>query len=247
MESLILLYGIDIALIAVLAVSVISSMRKGFLRCIFSIICVVISVAVAMSLSLSAAEWSYDNILSGYVTDKVEEAMQEGIDSTSVATTVNQIVDEIPDWLKIQLEGFGIDVGNVTEDISSLKLSVHDTAEKISHDIIRPGALVLLRMLCFILIYLAARFVLGLLAGVVCGIAKLPVLKQANKWLGAATGLIKGVVLIFLLSTLLNGYSVLQSEQDKLSQAVENSAICNTVKNLDITDLSKIDLYSITE
>ncbi len=247
MEGLLLLYGVDILLVVVLAVSVISSMRKGFLRCILSIICVVIAVAAAMSLSQPAAEWSYDNILSGYVTDKVETAMQDGLDSASVATTINQIVDEIPDWLTTQLEGFGIDVGDVTDDISSLQLSVHDTAEKISHDIIRPGALVLLRMLCFILIYLAARFVLGLVAGVLCGIAKLPLLKQANKWLGALAGVIKGVALIFLLTTLLNGYASLTTEKDSVAQAVEKSAICNAVRNLDITDLTKIDLYSITE
>ena len=247
MENILLLYGIDILLIVVLAVSVISSMRKGFLKCILSIICVIAAVVAATSLSLPAAEWSYDNLISGYVTQKVEAAMQDGLDSASAALTVNQIIDEIPDILITQLESFGIDIADVTKDISSLKLSVHDTAEKISQDIIRPGALVLLRMLCFILIYLAVRFVLGVLSKFISGIAKLPLLKQANKWLGAVTGVIKGVALILLISTLLNGYASLAADGDLVAESVENSAICKAVKNSDITDLTKISLYNITE
>ncbi len=247
MEKLIVLYGLDILLIIILALTVFSSMRKGFLKCFLSLICVVAAIFVAMSFSQPAAEFCYDNVFSSYVVESVENAVDEGLESSQAAETVNQIIDNIPQFLVTHLSGFGIDVNSVSENIASLKLSTHDTAQRISDDIIRPGAVVLLKMLCFILIYLAVRFVLSFITSFVNGIAKLPVLKQVNKWLGAVIGAVKGIAVIFILCTILNGFKTFSDEDQVIAQAIDNSDLCTFVNEIDVSDLSEIDLYSITE
>lgn len=247
MENVLISYSLDILLVVVLAVTVLSSMRKGFLKCILSLICVVAAIAVAMTFSQPAAEWCYDNVLSGYIVSTVENAIEDGLDSASAATAVNQVVDEIPDFLVTQLSGFGIDINSVADEISSLKLSAQDTAGMISDSIIRPGVLVLLKMICFILIYLFVRFLLGFISGFINGVAKLPLLKQVNKGLGALIGAVKGVAIVFLICTVLNSIPLDFFEPPLIAQAVDNSFICNFVQNTDISALTEIDLYSITE
>ena len=219
----------DILLVIVFVGTVLSSMRKGFLRCILSLACVIAAIAVAMTFSQPAAEWCYDNILS------------------AAAMTVNQVIGEIPDFLVSQLTEFGIDVNAVAEEISSLKLSAQDTAEMISKDIVRPGVLVLLKMFCFILIYLIVRFLLGFLSSLIKGISKLPLLKQVNKGLGAVIGALKGVAIVFLVCTLLNAIPLDYFDPPIFAQAVDNSLICNFINNTDLSASTEIDLYSITE
>lgn len=247
MKNILISYGMDILLVIVFVGTVLSSMRKGFLRCILSLACVIAAIAVAMTFSQPAAEWCYDNILSGYIVNTVEKAIEDGLDSSAAAMTVNQVIAEIPDFLVSQLTEFGIDVNAVAEEISSLKLSAQDTAEMISKDIVRPGVLVLLKMLCFILIYLIVRFLLGFLSSLINGISKLPLLKQVNKGLGAVIGALKGVAIVFLVCTLLNAIPLDYFEPPILAQAVDNSLICNFINNTDLSALTEIDLYSITE
>ncbi len=245
MESLLLAFGIDALLIIVFAVSIISSMRRGFLSCILSLVCAAVALFAAINLSQPASEWTYDNVLSGYVVNEVEKAMTEGFDSQAAASTVSQVIEMIPDMIVNQLEDFGIDIGELSKNISEMQLSAKDTAEKISYDIIRPGALVLLKMLCFVLLFVAIRFVLGILSRFVEKVAKLPLLKGANRTLGALVGAIKGVVIAVALCMLANFLAALSGEDSTVAVCVENSRICNAVSSFEFSDLGKIDFTQI--
>ena len=45
--DLLIKFGVDIALIIVLISNVIGSMRKGFLKCILSLVCVIVALVAA--------------------------------------------------------------------------------------------------------------------------------------------------------------------------------------------------------
>lgn len=234
-------YGVDALLIILVIITVADSARRGFLRCVLSLVCVAVALFAAFRFSQPAAEWSYDNLLSEPIESKVSQALTEGFDSESAAQTVIQTIDMIPEVLTSQLSDFGVDIDSLSDQIASLKLSPDDTAQKISVEIIRPGALVLLKLICYILIFIAVRFILGLFIGLIDKLPSPAILQSANKWLGAGLGAVKGVILAFVLCLLLNALSGLFDSSGQIGIALENSRICQAVSNLGAPDLSSID------
>lgn len=235
--DLLIKFGVDIALIIVLIANVIGSMRKGFLKCILSLVCVIVALAAATTFNEPVAEWSYDSVLDSIVTEKVEESMLNGMESIDAALTVEAITQAIPQFLADSIAEIGIDISAVTESIDSLDLSTHDTAQNISQQIIKPAALVLLRMLAYVLIFVFVRFLTGMITNVFSGIVKLPILKGVNRWLGAALGAAKGIILVFSICVVLNLLSQIVKNTDVIVQAIENSNICGIISGVDFAAL----------
>lgn len=237
--DIVIKYGVDIALIIVLISTVIGSMRKGFLKCVLSLLCVIVALAAATTFNEPVAEWCYDSVLDGIVTEKVEESMLNGMESIDAALTVESITQAIPQFLTDSIAELGIDISSVTKSIDSLDLSTHDTAQNISQQIIRPAALVLLRVLAYILIFVFVRFLTGIITNIFSGIVKLPVLRSVNKLLGAILGAVKGIVLVFSIGMLLNLFAQIIKNTDVIAQAIENSNICGIISGVDFTVLMR--------
>ncbi len=230
--QLIINYGIDAVLLILLLLSIVSSMRKGFLKCVLSLICAVAALTVAASFNEAAAEWCYDNVLSEIVVSNVEKSINETADTENIGSVIEGVVETVPEFITIQLTKLGVDPLDLSERISQLQLSTEDAAEKISKEIIRPGVLVLLRLVLYLIIYWIVRFVLGLFSGFICKIADLPILKQVNKWLGAATGVFKGLLIIVSLTIIFSFCEELLKSTNVFALAIENSRICDIIEEL---------------
>ncbi len=230
--QLVLNYGIDILLILVLAFSIIFSVHKGFLKCVLSLICAVVALVAASTFNETASEWCYDNILSNIVVSNIEEKIEQDYGIESVESSVQAAVESLPEFITLSLDKLGIDINDVTDEINQVQLSSEDTAEVIAENIIRPGALVLLKVILFLIIFLAVRFLLGIISEIICKIADLPILKQVNKTLGAVSGAIKGITLVFAFSIFFNFLSELLKNTNVFAQAIENSHICDIIIEL---------------
>ncbi len=237
-------YSIDIVLIIVLVTNIFDSARKGFLRCVLSLVCVFVSLFAALHYSAPAAEWAYDNLLAERIVSEVEEKIDEGLSSEVAADTVLVATEMIPEFLAESIKELGIDIDALSAEISALQLSSGDTALKISEQIIRPGALVLLKLVCYILIYLAVRFVLGLIVGLIDKIPSLPVIGHMNKWLGAALGTVKGVVIVFVLCVLINALASIVKPSE-FEMALQSSRICAAVAEFKALNLTEFNFDEI--
>ncbi|MBQ3602764.1 MAG: CvpA family protein [Clostridia bacterium] len=240
--ELILEYGVDAALIIIFLATVLNSYRRGLLRCLLSLVCVIVALFAAFNYSQPAAEWTYDNLLSERIVSELDEAITEGFSSKTAADTVQQTIEAVPSFLLKQLDEFGIDTDALSKQIASLELSSQDTAEKISEQIIRPGALVLLKLLCYILIFVLVRFASGCIIGLIIKLPMPMLFKAANKWLGGAIGVVKGGVIVIALSLLLNALAGLAEPEFKLAVACENSRICTALNEFGIADLKEIEI-----
>ncbi len=241
-------YTIDIVLIIIVVTSILDSARRGFIRCVLSLVCAAVALAAAVQFSQPFAEAVYDNFLSDIVVEQVEQRIPDGINSNIAVDTVTQTIEMLPEYLIEQVKGLGVDIRAFSDYISSLELSAQDTAREISEKIVRPGALVLLKLVCYILIFIAVRFVLGFAVGLIDKFASLPILGHVNKWLGGALGCMKGVVFVLVLSTLLNAFGSLvrsNAEFENFAMAIKSSRICSAVSELGLADLTEIDLDNL--
>lgn len=228
---------IDAVLLLIIVLTVISSMRKGFLSSVLSIICVIFAIIGASVLCEPAAEWCYDNVVDSIVVNTIADEINSVIIDGSGVNAVKSAVDSIPDIVIDQLSAAGVNVNSLIGELSLLDLSAEDAAIQISQKIVRPGALVILRVITYLILYLVIRFVLNIVAGVIHRIFNFSLFKKANRLLGAALGLVKGTAIVFMIATLLNLYADIVNNNDAVNQAIEFSYICGIINDVDFLEL----------
>lgn len=230
-------YGIDIVFVVIFIAVVFSSAQKGFLKCILSLVCTVAALAAALTLSQPAAEIVYDNVLEKAVVDKMQTAMDENIDLKTAVETVNAAVKMIPEFLIEPAKSLGVDIEEISREVSELKLSPEDTALQISRQIVRPGAIVLLKLVCYILVFFIVRMVLGWIVSLVNKLPAPWLFKKANKLLGAGLGAVKGVVIVLMLSLAVNSLASILNDGSDLDKALDSSHISAVVREFDAASL----------
>ncbi len=231
--ELLINYGIDVILAVLFIATVIGSAQKGFFKCVLSLICTVAALFAALSLSQPAAEIVYDNILEEKIVDEIQTSIGDKFNPQTAVETVKAVIEMIPEYLLEPAKDLGVDIQAVSDEISGLKLSAEDTALELSKQVIRPGALVLLKLVCYILIYLIVRTVLGWIVSLFNNLPAPKLFKKANKLLGAGLGAVKGVVIVLMLSFAVNALAAVVNDGSDLDKALDSSRICAVIREFD--------------
>ena len=104
----------------------------------------------------------------------------------------------------------------------------------ISDKIISPVIIGILQLVCFIIIFLIVRLLLGLVTNIVCKFVDIPALKNVNKALGGVFGFVKGLFIIVSIAVALNNVVQMMDFDNVITNTIENSFICdiiNSIKN----------------
>lgn len=211
-----------------MAASIINGKRRGFVSAILSLIAVFASVFIAIQASEPLANFTYDSFASKLVVQEVEKAIPDGFDSASAAEIVTVSVERLPEYLAKNLKTLGIDAEKIVEQVKAQDLSKTGSAQMIADKILRPGVVMLLKMLCFIVVFLVSRAILGVIIGLIDKFFSLPVLKTANGWLGAVLGAAKGGIAVYALCVALVVVAEISGE-GMIAQAIDSSRIVASV------------------
>ena len=224
-----LTYAVDFILLVIFVTSVFSVIRKGFLQGILSLIALFIALVTANFANVPAAEWCYDNLLSDYIAETVESSIPTDTDSIDFNTSVKSFLDSLPVFVVVQLDVQDVDIDASLNELCNEKLSSDRVAEEISNQLIRPGIIMLLRLVFFLVIFIGLRFLFGIVIRVVSKIANLPLLRPINKFLGIFLGLFEGLFSVYSLTIILGFISQLLNSSNEIAQAIENSLICDII------------------
>lgn len=126
---------------------------------------------------------------------------------------------------KSQLGNFirNVAVSTVADNVKNVKIPPE--AVKVAADGI---CMTVSSVLSFIIIALIVKILLSLIAGAIDVVAKLPLLKQANRILGAATGAISGFLILYVIIGVLFALSDSKAiEISNIISSVENSQLCS--------------------
>ncbi|MGN0342963.1 MAG: CvpA family protein [Roseburia sp.] len=189
-----------IVVLAIIALCMFEGYHKGFLRMIFSMVIMVIVLVASsfvtpyMKIFLTQYTGINEYIQQGcedYIRQKAQEQLAE---STGLIT--DQAVESglyLPEALLDKLAGYGEGAVNDLVDGSGL---YHELAESITEFVVGGIAYFLSVLLVFLISYVLMR-ILNLLA-------MLPGIKGVNKTAGLALGLVRGLLVIWLLFYLIS-------------------------------------------
>jgi len=214
---------IDLLLVLVLCLMVWMAARRGFFRTALRLGAWIVSIALAAALSAALAQPTYEAFFAAPVRAMIEQNIGAAVDSSQAAQYAQRVIEELPAALQ-QLAGVaGISTEGLIGSLQS-SFTVAGAAALLEQSVAAPIAIAVIRLVMNLALFMLLLFGLQFLCRHLEKLREIPVLKQTDWILGAALGLIKGVLLVLVLALLLRAGAALNAG-GSFALAVENSRI----------------------
>lgn len=227
-------YIIDIILIALIVFVVVSSKKKGFVASLLESLSLIISTAFSYFLTPRISDFLYENVVSGIVRNKFENALAQNVSQkASAATKVTELTNTIPSFA-VKLAGFvGVDLNELSRAASTGKNFSTDEIINVVMDKVAYAVLIVaIKALVFIVLFIVLALLIKSLTKIIGKIAnKLPIVGKVNKLLGAALGVIKAIILVFVICTVLY-FIAGASNGSSFTEIIESSKIYGFVSGI---------------
>ena len=194
-------YAVDGLALVVILVFSLTSLKKGFVRCLFGFVSGLLAIIFALLLMRSVLEWT-DGLFG------LQKAMEKGLVnafsdmnafSVDVSTTgLQSAMDgKIPAFLQ----------GIITDSVGNATLAPGTTlATLVGESVAKLGA----TLLSFIFLYILIKYLLRLLSRVLSSVVeKIPIVGSVNAFLGLGVGVLQGFLIVSVAVAVL---SLLPSE-----------------------------------
>lgn len=227
---------IDVIVIAAFAGCLIRGIKKGFIKSIIGIVVVIAAIFGSVQFSPALAK----ELNKKYIHNSVVSAAKDAIPRVEADTLVN----EMPSAFKKVLDRFGTKPEDVkalfaTENASKTE---EEKREIIAEKMGAPLAKAISKALAFLIVFAVLYIVLLIASLIICAVVKLPLLKTADKLLGAILGGASGLMLAWGISiaicALLPHLSVLY-EGVVPETVIDNSILVKFLGNFDPFSLIK--------
>ncbi len=191
---------VDIVILAILGVSVLVGLYRGFIASVASMGGCLVSLGVSFWLAPKVAGAIQSNpeilkTLTSY-TDATTRLGDQALANTQVSALSSSAITEILQKVSLPAPLDSLLKGNLENKVFGLTA---DVGNYVSQTIVSAILNVICYILCFVVLLVVFHFVINFLKTVF----KFPVLKQLNSVAGGAFGLLRGVVLCFVAFALL--------------------------------------------
>lgn len=227
---------LDIAVIAILLLTIYNSWRKGLARSVIELAGYIATLFAAYAFSNPLGSWIYDTFMrpavdgavTDYIANSISSSSSQAVSSSVSQANINSFVSAIPDSLRGLLSQYHIGIDSVTTAASgALTQSSHAVAQQVVAKIIEPIAFQLAHSIAFALIFFVGLVVVRFIARAVGGVFRLPVLRTVDRVGGGVIGIAKGVLLVFIFATVVAVIIPLTSLQKK--PPVTQANVDNTI------------------
>lgn len=188
---------IDIAILAVLAVSVLYGMYRGFISGVLSVAALIGSAALAFAMSGELAAWLQGNqtLVSTllYYTDAGSRIGDLELSLLPASQVTQNALTQILSGAKLPAAFESAFLSAIGAAPAAMTVS-----DLLSNTIVSVSLSILSFLICFLLSYIVLTFVIDLIQYVF----ELPVLRHLDALAGGLFGLVRGALLLFILFAL---------------------------------------------
>lgn len=224
---------LDLAVIIVFVVYLMLGIKRGAVRTVVEFVGFFAALVVAAVFSEQIAGIVFQSLVRPSVLKATENMLQNILAGS--ADPVAALNRQLPSFVT---QFF--DTSALQEQLeTAVNSGAADGAKVLTDLAIGPVVTMLMQVIAAVVLFIAAMALIRMAAGAMDLIARLPVLKQLNKGLGAVCGAAKGLIIIFLISALIYGLTPFLPENDVLSmETIEESRIFGTI--CEINPLSQL-------
>lgn len=188
---------IDVIVILAFMASLVSGIKKGFVRSVIRIIIVTSAIVGAIIYSPDCAEYLNNKYIEKPVINIAHDSISK---LTSDSVDIDMLADEKPNAFLKALNRFGVEVDDIKAFIAANGYTDEEKVDKIAEYMGAPVAAALSKVIAFILLFIGLWFILWIIGKLICLIVTLPVLRTADKLLGCVFGTLSGLAFAWGLS-----------------------------------------------
>jgi uncharacterized membrane protein required for colicin V production len=198
---------IDIVVVVFILLVLGNGFRKGLIMSLFDLVGLIASFFIA---------WKYHYIVRDFF---IERTGIVNFINDNISTKISNIIGDLPSKeldLGSIFKGFEklpSDIQRIMENF--MQTSIGETAEVYAQSMSDKITNVFLIIISFTVAFLMAYLILMIVAGVLNVLFKAPVLNTANKLLGGLFGLLKAVVLLYIVFAIASPFIAI-SEKDNI-------------------------------
>lgn len=201
---------LDLIIIAIFIVIVVISAKRGLVKSLLGLFCVIVAFLVAQNFCNPLGDYFEEKCFGPMFADQV--AVQLGSVTNEQSTTeellngssFSKLFEDAPEALDGILASWGTDMETIGEQIISAGNSAETAInEFIANTVTKGAAHAISISAAFIVLFLAAFALCTLAVVIVDAICKLPVLKTLNKVGGALFGIVKGGIVAILVTAII--------------------------------------------
>lgn len=191
----------DLFILVVIAISVISGWRRGFVKSIMGLASSVLSYFAAIYFTPYLSSFICEHYVLGALSSEVGETLSSllWIPSGEARSTM-QLFGDMPDALSSILERFGTNTGEFTSRFMSDLPATDELVGKMSDFIVRSTAQMISSAISFAVIFITASVALTIITAVIGFVCELPVLHQLDEFFGLLFGIVSALVYAVVLS-----------------------------------------------
>ncbi|MCL1952774.1 MAG: CvpA family protein [Oscillospiraceae bacterium] len=214
---------IDLLLALLFALAVFMAARRGFFRTVLQLGAWVASIALAGALGAALAQPVYEGFFAAPARALIEQNIGAAVDSSQAAQYAQKVITELPAAVQ-QLAGVaGVSTEGLIDNLQE-GFTTADAAALIEQSVVAPIAVAVIRFAMCLGLFALLLLVLRLLARKLGKVRDIPVFKQADWILGAALGIVKGVLLVLVVALALRAAAAM-NDGGAFALAVEKSRI----------------------
>ena len=193
--------AIDVILVAITLAVIIGGIRRGFIRSVFKLCSTIAAVIVAVLFYKELSAYFYDAFFFEITSEYIGGLIGNIIGDISESLDVSAIAAALPEQIRSTAELLGLNIEEIiTNSITSESLV---SADALTEGIAQSVATVVSNVTAFAALFFGSLIVLGLLGFILDKIAKLPVLKTANRFLGFVFGVVEAFVLCMIVAKII--------------------------------------------
>ena len=193
-------YVLDIAVILIFGLMVYFGHRDGFIKTVAGMIAFVVALVLSTLLAGPVSDLAYDKLVEPPVVTALEESVG---DDSLAADGLTTAIEKMPGFVKSQLATQGIhDGADLLKYVNNAEKG-ESAVDSVMSKVIEPVTVPVLKALCSLILFFLFQLIISLILKLLNVLAKLPVLKQANKTLGIVAGVVQGALWALLIATIL--------------------------------------------
>lgn len=216
---------LDIVLVALAVLFIYLGGRRGAVRTIVEFVGSIAAIVIAVVVG----GWLGETVFTVFLREGLCSTMETTIAGSmgnSLAEQITAVSEALPEYVSrfFDSEALATNVQN------AINAGAADGAVLLTDHVIGPVLVMVLRLVFMIVLFIAVKILIRLIANAVDLVAKLPVLHQLNKGLGMVCGAAKAVVVILLLAAAICAIAPFMGENAWLStQTVEQTYLLSWV------------------
>ena len=192
----------DIIFLVIICLLTFSGYRRGMVSSLMSLLSFVLAAVVAIGVSRWLSPVVYDSFVGPMVINAVEDSL-ESLSQQEGFEAANKAVMAIPAVLLAVLQQFDYTAPRLTEYLLEVQEEGSFGLPQAVSVILRSPATGIITCILFVLFFIVFLIIFQIIARKLGGKIRIPLLSLADSLIGAGLGFVEGVIVVFLLATLI--------------------------------------------